>query len=425
MRHLTVISIYLAAFALLSACSPESSDIKAQMPAPEQAKPEIPVYEKVAPQEFKWITEDGGQSQFDFNPQVDILFVMDNSDSMKSAQENLNRNIDRFTSGLVKNKMIDYHIGVVSTWDSSERFAKAKKDSFEIGDLRYVKDSNGKLVNKRYYSKSDGGKNSLAATLAIGVTPYAEGGPEVEEFFSPLAASLEKTGRGAANEGFFRDNAQLVVVIMTDADDSTSRISPEQMAKTLIDFKGGKEEKVSVYGVLVRASDPDQYKDWDLRVHPKYHPECFDITQKGAKNNGKCSAGFGPERLDQLIVAANANSGTQDQIRSKFIMSIVSKTFGTDLARIGDNISVKTLEKEIFLSQRPRVTADGKLMVRVRYGTDKELASGKGQVITQKQDGGWLYDPENNSIHLSGKINYNYQDGARFAVDLIPLTLKQ
>ncbi|MDG0817516.1 vWA domain-containing protein [Bdellovibrio svalbardensis] len=425
MRHLTVVCIYLTAFALLSACSPESSDIKAQMPFQEPAKPEVPVYDKVAPQEFKWITEDGGQSQFDFNPQVDILFVMDNSDSMKSAQENLNRNIDRFTAGIVKNKMIDYHIGVVSTWDSSERFAKAKKDSFNIGDLRYVKDANGKFVNKRFYTKADGGKNSLAATLAIGVTPYAEGGPENEEFFSPLAAALENAGRGATNEGFFRDNAQLVVVIMTDADDSTSRISPEQMAKTLVDFKGGKEEKVSVFGVLVRPNDPDQYKDWDLRIHPKYHPECFDITQKAAKNNGKCTSGFGPDRLDQLIVAANANSGTPEQIRAKFIMSIVSKNFGSDLAKIGEDITVKTLEKEIFLSQRPRVTAEGKLMVRVRYGTEKELSAGKGQIIPQKQDGGWLYDPENNSVHLSGTIAYSYQDGARFAVDLIPLTIKQ
>ncbi len=424
MRHLTVLCIYLAAFALLSACSPESNDIKAQMPVQEKAKPEVPVYDKVSPQEFKWISEDGGQSQFDFNPQVDILFVMDNSDSMKSAQENLKSNIDRFTAGITKNKMIDYHIGVVATWDSTERFAKMKKDSFNVGDLRYVKDSSGKAVNKRFYTKADGGKNSLAVTIAIGVTPYAEGGPEIEEFFSPVAAAIEKTGRGDVNEGFFRDNAQLVVVIMTDADDSTSRISPEQMAKTLIDFKGGKEEKVSVYGVLVRPSDPDQFKDWDLRIHPKYHPECFDITQKGAKNNGKCT-GFGPDRLDQLIVAANANAGTPEQIRSKYIMSILSKSYGTDLAKMGDDITVKTLEKEIFLSQRPRLTQDGQLMVRVRYGTDKELAAGRGQIIPQKQDGGWLYDPENNSVRLSGKINYNYQDGARFAVDLIPLTLKQ
>lgn len=424
MKHLTVLCIYVAAFALLSACSPQSSDIKAQMPLPEQTPVKIPVYDKISAQDFKWISEDGGQSQFDFNPQVDILFVMDNSDSMKSHQENLNRNIDRFTSGLMKNKMIDFHIGVVATWDSTERFARLKKDSYKNGELHYVKSNNGKSINERYFTKADIGKNSLATTIAIGVTPYAEGGPEIEEFFSPVQAAIENAGHGAANEGFFRDNAQLVVVIMTDADDSTSGISPEQMAKNLVDFKGGKAEKVSVYGVLVRANDLDQDKDWDLRIHPKYHPECFNITAKGAKNNGKCT-GFGPDRLDQMIVAANANAGTPEQIRSKFIMNITSKNYGSDLAKIGDDITVKTLEKEIFLSQRPRVTADGQLMVRVRYGVDQDLAAGKGQLISQKQNGGWLYDPENNSVHLSGKIFYSYQEGARFAVDLIPLSLKE
>ncbi|HWU44308.1 MAG TPA: vWA domain-containing protein [Bdellovibrio sp.] len=424
MKTLVVILIYAGAFALLAACSPGSKEIRAQQQLAQPPTPQIPQYEKPTEQQFNWITEDGGQSQLDFNPQVDILFVTDNSDSMKAAQENLSRNIDRFTAGIVKNKMIDYHIGVISCWDSTERYSRLKKDPFNIGDLRYIKNLSGKYVNKRFFTKADRGQSSLAASINIGVTPYEQGGPEIEEFFSPLQAAIEKTGHGAVNEGFFREDAQLVVILMTDADDSTSHVSPEQMAKSLIDFKGGNPAKVSVYGVLVRPNDPDQYKDWDLRIHPKYHPECFDMTAKPPKNNGKC-AGFGPDRLDQFIVAANSNFGTINQIRDKFIMRILSKNFGSDLAKIGDDITVKTLEKEIFLSQRPRVDDQGQIMIRVRYGTEQELTTDQAQVIPQKANGGWLYDPENNSIHLSGNIKYNYQDGARFSVDLIPLTLKQ
>ncbi|HEX7676155.1 MAG TPA: vWA domain-containing protein [Bdellovibrio sp.] len=424
MRHILALSIYLGALALLAACSPESKGLQSQPVVEEQSQPEIPHYDPIASQKFDWIQEDGGQSQLDFNPQVDILFVTDNSDSMKSAQENLARNIDRFTESIVKNKMIDYHIGVVSCWDSTERYAKMNKEPFKVGDLRFVKDLNGRAINKRFFTKADATKDSLAKTLNIGVLAYNQGGPEIEEFFSPLSAALENTGHGATNEGFFRENAQLIVVIMTDADDSTSRVSPEEMAKTLVDFKGGKQDKVAVYGVLVNAKDPDSKKDWDLRIHPKYHPECFDMTGKTPKNNGKCT-GFGPDRLEQFVVAANVNSGTPDQIRSKYIMDITSTDFGAGLAKMGNDITVKTLAKEIFLSQRPRVNDQGQLMVRVRYGTEKDLASGKAQVIPQKAIGGWLYDPENNSVHLSGDIKYNYQDGARFAVDLIPLTLKQ
>lgn len=412
MRTLTIAAIYISALVLFSACSPESSSLRTERPLVDQTV-EVPQYDKISAQSFSWITEDGGQSQLEFNPQVDILFVTDNSESMKSAQENLVTNIDRFTAGLMKNRMIDYHIGTISVWDSSDRYAATKKDLYQKGDLRFIKNSQKQNYNKRFVTKAE--KQFLASSLAIGVTPYDQGGPEFEEMFSPLAAALEKTGRGATNEDFFRENAQLVVVFLTDADDSSKGLLPEEMAQKLIEFKKGKAEKVAVYGVLVRPQDPDTYKDWDLRVHPKYHPECFEVVQKTQKNNGKCT-GFGPARLEQLIVAANQNAGTPEQIRAKHIISIVSPKFGDDLAKIGADITVKTLAKEIFLSQRPRMDKNGKLMIRVRYGN---------QVIAQKAQGGWLYNPENNSIQLSGDIDYEYSEKARFAVDLVPLTLKQ
>lgn len=408
----------LSSYALFTAaCSPESATLRSERPLQdnriefeEQAGPDI--------QTFDWITEDGGQSQLDFNPRVDILFVADNSESMRTAQNNLATNMERFTKKLVGNRMIDYHIGVISVWEDSERFLTKKKDEFGIGELRYVKNSSGQAAkNRRFLTKHDN-SSLLAPTLKIGVAPYADGGPEFEEFFSPLSAALDKTGRGAANEGFFRDDAQLVVIFLTDADDSSKNISPDQMAQKLIAFKGD-ADKVSVYGVLVRASDDDKYKDWDLRVHPKYHPECFDMTKKTPVNNGKCKDGFGPERIESLIMAANAIHGTPAQIKASNIMSIVSPRFGDELGRIGDNITVKTLEKEIFLSQRPRVQ-DGQLMIRVRYGKQSIP-----QKDTDKGTKGWLYNPETNSILLSGDIDYVYEEGARFAVDLIPLTLRQ
>lgn len=415
----TNVFAYCIIFALsVSACSPESATLRAERPLLNEPVIE-PKFEDVPPQTFQWITEDGGQSQLDFNPKVDILFVTDNSDSMKSAQDNLVRNIDHFTAGIVKNKMIDYHIGVISVWDSSDRYLQAKKDPYQIGDLRHVKNSQG--TDRRFVTKTE--KKLLAATLKIGVTPYEQGGPEFEEVFSPLSAALEKTGRGATNEDFFRAEAQLVVILLTDADDASKSINPEEMAQKLIDFKGGHPEKVSVYGVLVRPDTPDDKKDWNLRIHPKYHHECFTesqvikqkTTQTIYKNNGTCSA-FGPERLEQFIIHANQNTGNPEQIRKKHIMSIVSTKFGDDLGRIGIDISAKTLAKEIFLSQRPRTDKNGQLMVRVRYGK---------QVIPMNAKSGWMYDPENNSIHLSGEVEYQYAEGSRFSVDLQPLPLEK
>ncbi|MEK2688723.1 hypothetical protein [Bdellovibrio sp. GT3] len=417
MKPLLVLCIYLSAFMLLSACAQESGTILAQKELV-QEKTEIPVYPDVPAQQFSWITEDGGQSQLDFNPRVDILFVTDNSDSMKTAQANLIKNLNRFTNGITSNKMIDYHIGVISTWDSSERFAKAKKDTYQMGDLRFTKTVAGTDTQERFVTKKDSAA-VLANTLKIGIAPYAEGGPEVEEFFSPLTAALQKNGRGAANEDFFRDDAQLVVIFMTDADDS-SNITSEQIAQTLIDFKGGNKDKVSVYGVLVDKNDADTNKDFGLRVRPDYHPECFTPDKK--KRISGCGP-FGPANIEKAIVLANQGNGTEKEIRKKFIMSIISPNFGTELGSMGDSITVKTLAKQIYLSQIPRVDESGKLMLRVRYGTAELLAQGKGQLIANRINGGWTYDNSSNSVKLSGDIKYDYKEGARFAVDLVPIPL--
>lgn len=413
MKNLIIVSIYLSAFLLVTACSPESATMKSEkvLVQPEVVVPE---YAKGEEQKFEWITEDGGLSQLDFNPQVDILFVTDNSESMLAAQTNLVKNMEGFTAGILKNKMIDYQIGVISVWDSSAAYAKNKKDTYDIGDLRLIKNSKSQVAtNRRFVAKSDNNPSLIAPTLNIGIAPLAQGGPENEEIFSPLSAAIKKTGRGAVNEGFFRPNAQLVVVLLTDADDSSENITAEAMAQELIALKGGNGHKVAVYGVLVRQGDPDSVKDYGLKVHPKYHPECFDMTVKPPKNNNTCKDGFGPKKLEDFVYFANQYHSTPEQIRDNNFMSIVSANFGKDLAKIGSDITVKTLAKEIRLSQIPRVV-NGQPQVRVYYGK---------QLIPQKAKGGWLYDVGSQSIRLSGDIDYQYVEGARFTVQLVPVTL--
>lgn len=419
----------LAALALLSACSPASVDMKSR-PSMEQPPPapEVVIRQKapapapiIKKDEIKWVTIDGGERGIDFNPQIDILFVVDDSDSMKAHQENLSRNIKHFVSGLQNNKMIDYHIGVVSVWDSSDRAEEARQKKtaagqrvFANGELRPVKSTDGKLSKTRFVYRFENNENILASTLNIGVTPFKDGGPENEEVFSPIEAALKKTGRGDTNEGFFRPEAQLVVVVVTDADDDISVtkniISPDQMARTLIDFKGGRKEKVSVYGALVSKSDNDKDKDWALRIHPKYHPECFTAN----KSNGQCKGGFGPERLEQFIAEANKGQGDAKKIRENFFMSLTQKDFSKDLLRIGSDITVRALAKEVPIQIQPRRADGGKWMIEVFYGLPGDEAS---QVkIPQQAKGGFVYNEDRGSILLSGDIKYKYVKGAVFTI---------
>lgn len=350
------LTLTLAALAL-AACAPENKTIYGQRDIIIEP-PTIPKYDPIPVQKTEWIVVDGGNTEA-VKPELDIVFIMDNSDSMKAAQDNLSRNINRFVDKFHKNRSIDYRIGVLSVWDSSERFATLKKDSYGKGELRWIRDGEGRKLKSRFVSRFRGVESILKSTLKIGVAPYAEGGPEVEEIFSPLSEALKKIGRGDTNEGFFRENAQLAVVLITDADD-TSTISPDQMARELVEFKKGRREKVVVYGALVSQKDSDSVKDWGLRVHPKYHPECFDqktIPAKSKKakprivnvNNGKCKDGFGPANLEKFILLANADSGTPAEIRENHIMSLTQKDFGNDLAKMGTDITARTLAKEILL----------------------------------------------------------------------------
>ena len=398
MKNLILSLIAVSSIVACAPTSPENTSIYNRRNLPEPARPEVPQFEQVQRDQAQWVTLDGGQSQLDFNPRVDILFVIDNSDSMKAAQANLVKNIGLFSAGIQKNKMIDYHIGVTSVWDSSERFQSMTK--FKNGQIRgFVTKKNG---------------NQLASLLNIGIAPYKLGGPENEEVFSPILEAIQttNTGRGGVNEGFFRDDAQLVIVILTDADDGSNSISADQLARELFKFKNGNREKVSVYAALVKASDKDEYKDWGLKVHPTYHPECFD----GKKRNDKCPTGFGPTRLEQFVVKANTDHGTPAQIRANHIMSLVQEDFGRDLSKIGNDITVKTLEKTILLPERPRRGKDGKLMIRVQYGR---------QTIYPNVKAGWVYNAEDNSIEVSGEVDYKYVEGARFAVSYVPVALRK
>lgn len=416
MRTPILFAALLMATSLLAACSPQTASM---VTSPHYEQPPEPSFPDVNEVKAQWTTEDGGERDFEFNPQVDILFVTDNSDSMRTAQANLVKNIDKFSDGLVKNTQIDYHVGVISTWDNSERFATQKKDPYGIGELRFLKNSKNESSNQRFVTRKE--QNFLASTLDIGVAALSDGGPENEEFFAPLMAALDKSGNGAPNDGFFRPEAQLVVILLTDADDSNKDITVKSVVDKLVEFKDGKKEKISVYGALVKASDNDTYKDWALKVHPKYNPRCFDMTKKVPVQNGLCKNGIGPERLEGFILNMNAKVGvTPKEVREKYIMSIISKNFGSDLARIGSDIKVKVLTKEIFLTNVP-VVENYQLQLRVRYGTPKELAAGKGQIVPQTENGGWMYNAESNSVRVSGD---KLIAGARFAVDLKAVIIK-
>ncbi|MCX7674842.1 MAG: hypothetical protein N2Z70_03310, partial [Bdellovibrionaceae bacterium] len=82
----------------------------------EDIKPEIPNYEEPVIKQATWQNLNESQ-EMRYQPKVDIVFLIDNSTSMRPVQENLARNIDQFVSSLNSLRALDYQIGVMTNWD--------------------------------------------------------------------------------------------------------------------------------------------------------------------------------------------------------------------------------------------------------------------------------------------------------------------
>ncbi|MEO0336760.1 MAG: vWA domain-containing protein [Pseudomonadota bacterium] len=122
---------------LLLACSPESRDLH-------------PVWDQPAPPERVRPNELTGSGEYNPTtnvvPQVDILFVLDNSWSMKDEIEAATQNIFRFVDVFTATNQVDFHIGAVTVWDSV-RYSTADQQK-EVD--QFVRDANGELRLQSY-----------------------------------------------------------------------------------------------------------------------------------------------------------------------------------------------------------------------------------------------------------------------------------
>ena len=98
--------VIVAAFLALSACRSDNPGLTSR------PKVEEPVLRPTA-------VQTGEREVAEYDPRVDILFIIDNSKSMANHQTNLSNNIPKFVAAFKEIKSIDFHIGVTTVWDSA------------------------------------------------------------------------------------------------------------------------------------------------------------------------------------------------------------------------------------------------------------------------------------------------------------------
>lgn len=268
--------------------------------------PEVP---KLAPKPDttnQLIASDGDDSNVDmFSPEVDILFVVDDSGSMGSHQANLARNVDKFTAAFGARTNIDFHIGVLTS--SMDSWSSAPTCC-------------GRLVgNPAYIDRTTpNGIIRLAQNLRVGTS-----GSATEKFFEPVLAALSPPLIDRDNAGFLRRNAFLALIFITDTEDQ-SQIPVQEFMDQLVAIKGRKE-RIIAYSVMV----------------PMGTPNCP-------------SENMAPLRFDQFLNSLS-NAGRN-------IFNLCDVAFGDRIAQIGDDL-VRYVGNTILLTRPPILST-----MKIEYG---------------------------------------------------------
>lgn len=290
-----------------------------------------------------------------FNPKVDILFVVDDSGSMDSHQNNLSRNIRLFTQEIQKTTFLDYHIGVVTTSmdGASARYCD------RTGGYGARACGDGRLV--RYKTQvpyvDNNTPNALSVledNLIVGTSGSAE-----EMMFDPIKAALTPPLINNENAGFLRPDATLAIIFVTDAEDQSDSVqSPKEMFDFLVNLKNGRADKVLAYGALVPSSV----------ANPACPRDEYSKT---------------PRRIEDFIALAKGLE-----------YNICDSDYGTKLAHIAADV-VQKVGRIMYLSRPPVVDT-----ISVTYGS---------QIIPNDKEYGWTYDPVRNALIFGDKIVLSVQ----------------
>lgn len=211
----------------------------------------------------------GGDDEAESCQKVDLLFVIDNSGSMADEQTNLVNSFPAFIDE-IQTQLADtdgYHVGVVSS-DAYLFNQGCPIEGAMVTATGGTGSSNAVCgpysTGQRYMTEAD----DLAQTFACAARVGTEGdGNERPMLTMQRALSPELNGPGGCNEGFLRDDALLVIVIITDEEDDFeapgcappqpgSGGDPQAWFDAVVASKGGLESNVVVLA-LVGPPGPD------------------------------------------------------------------------------------------------------------------------------------------------------------------------
>ena len=179
---------------------------------------------------------------------VDFLFVVDNSGSMSSSQANLVANWPAFINGIQDSlEGVDsYHVGVVTTDTYSQNIPGCQ----QLSSL--VVQSNAGVCGPyaegfNFMTEEDDLPTAFTCAASVGTVGSASE--------RPMQAMVEavtgvEADPGECNEGFMREDALLVITIITDEPDVASLGTEMEWFDDVVAAKGGFAENIVVLSLI-------------------------------------------------------------------------------------------------------------------------------------------------------------------------------
>jgi len=312
---------------------------------------------------------------------VDILFVIDNSESMKVHQENLARNINKLVTVIENNKTLDYHIGITSVFDKRYGFEIAK---FNPNGFLFPLKGDTKGLPTNYYTREHNNIDLLAKSLLIGILPLKINGmyvgPEEEQLFSPIySAFSEPAISSPSNQGFYRPEARLAIIIITDADDSSPNISGSDLDTFLRGLKNSPDgSKISTFGILATNR----------------------LNKNGKRFCDKVDPGLKTPDPANIYSFLDASKG------SKFSLCGDGDTFDSVMEKIGNQIEGKTAKQIIHLKEIPEYGTIKVYLAASDYQDNDSTCKENDNVCQDNSKKrtditNWGYDSVNNNIVIN------------------------
>lgn len=383
---------------LVSACDTTSKTMWELPTTTELPKGEVPDAPDYTPKTFSQADGKARGEGLKYDPRVDILFVIDNSESMTVHQANLRRNINKFVNALGKTKVIDFQIGVTTVYDSSRYGSEVKKtcggviNYLDNGELNPLKGVNGAPV-ERFVTRREGYIQVLEQTLNVGIAKFKNAksstecstGPEEEESFSPVLASFSDKNQSTSNLNFWRPGSLKVIMLVTDAMDSSPELTPSLVYDQLYQLSGSTpdDQKFRIYAV---APIPGQ------KVNP---------TTGMIGGSRSCRLDFGFKDQSYPRQVPEHNVAKLVEMAEGRMLSICNSDYGSELARVGEEIRQATLKDIVYnLPHLPDRTPGRDIQVWFKRGENQiseKLLEGKH----------WIYDAQRNRIVVKG-INLDW-----------------